>query len=113
MQVAEKKLGTVDDLITLDTENMGTITGFPAVTGPLPPNIPLSVDPRTGEQEYPPILEDRELLLVPKGGPSLFGKKEGPLEGLRSDGVATEKEMRRLQKEIDRLEMRGAGVQLP
>ena len=91
-KVMEKRLGNVDDLITIDTGDlMGLATGFPrADSGPLPPNAPLGVDPRTGEQEYPPFLEDRVLELRENPNPLV---RALPDDGLRSDGIATERDL--------------------
>ena len=49
-KVAEKYLGTISDLVSVDSENLGVVTAFAGKPGVLPPTIPLSVDPRTGEQ---------------------------------------------------------------
>ena len=113
-KVAEKKLGNVSDLVTVESENFGSITAFPALTGPLPPNIPLSVDPRTGEQEFPPFLEDAEVTMVPKRGlfGGLGGGGKGPLEDLKFDGYMDEKEAAKIEREAQRLQREGKGLRV-
>jgi len=113
-KVAEKRLGNVSDLVTVESENFGSITAFPALTGPLPPNIPLSVDPRTGEQEFPPFLEDSEVTMVPRRGllGGLGGGAKGPLEDLRLDGFLDEREAAKIEREARKLEREGKGLRV-
>jgi len=114
-KVAPTKLGNVDDLVTIDTKNLGQVTGFPQETGPLPPNIPLSVDPETGEQEYPAFLEDWILSLVPKEPwevNPLERSRANRLADLRRGDRVDDAEAIKVEQEAARLAAQGKGVEL-
>ena len=113
--MAPTKLGNVDDLVTIDTKNLGQVTGFPQETGPLPPNIPLSVDPETGEQEYPAFLEDWILSLVPKEPwevNPLERSRANRLADLRRGDRVDDAEAIKVEQEAARLAAQGKGVEL-
>ena len=54
----QKYLGNTDDLVTLDTRQLGRITAFAEEAEPMAPNVNIEINPENGKIEFPPVLDE-------------------------------------------------------